>query len=55
MKQSKVVQLKECEHCKESLEIVQVKDGLVAREVASGEVHVCWDLPKDSTLLVMND
>jgi hypothetical protein len=50
-----VVELRECERCKESLEIVRVKENLEAREVASGEKHVCWDLPQDANLLVLND
>jgi len=55
LKKSDVVELRECERCKESLEIVRVKDHLVARDVASGEKHVCWDLPEDANLLVLND
>ncbi len=55
MEKPEVVELRECAQCKESLEIVRVKDDLVAREVASGERHVCWDLPQDANLLVLND
>ena len=50
-----VVEFRECDQCKESLKIVRVKDELVAREVASGEKHVCWELPQDANLLVLND
>ena len=53
-KQPEVVELRECERCKESLQIVRVKEHLEAREVASGEKHVCWDLPEDANLIVMN-
>ena len=55
MEKPEVVELRECERCKESLQIVRVKDHLVAREVASGEKHVCWDMPEDANLLVLSD
>ena len=51
-----MVARRECDRCHESLEIVQVKDGVVIpREVASGKRHVCWDLPEDANLLVLKD
>jgi hypothetical protein len=55
MKKPEVVELRECDQCKESLKIVRVKGDLVAREVASGDRHVCWELPQDANLLVLND
>ncbi len=55
MKKPEVVEIRECDRCKESLKIVRVKDDLVARDVASGERHVCWDLAQDANLLVLND
>lgn len=63
----KVVEIKaeyehrECDKCKEALVIVRPKkrDGMhepaIAMEVASGNRHVCWNLPEDANLIVMDD
>jgi hypothetical protein len=59
-----VVEIRECDQCKETLEIVRYKYELpsgtnasrvVALEMETGERHVCWDLPQDANLLVLND
>lgn len=51
--------LRECSRCKQSLQILHTKeDGgerVVALEVRSGKRHVCWDLPDDVNLLVLDD
>jgi hypothetical protein len=52
---------RECDKCKEALVIVRTKkkDGYhepaLAMEVATGNRHVCWDLPEDANLIVMDD
>jgi hypothetical protein len=47
--------LKECDRCKESLRIVKDDDRVVAYEIKSGDRHVCWSLPEDANLLVLED
>ncbi len=54
------ITLRECPRCKESLQIVHTKEidkaeRIVALEVQSGERHVCWQLPQDANLLVLDD
>jgi hypothetical protein len=51
---------RECDLCKEALVIVRVKKGdghepAMAMEVATGNRHVCWNLPEDANLIVMAD
>ena len=51
----------ECAICKEALQIVRVKawkggdDKVLAREVESGKQHVCFTIPQDANLLVLED
>ncbi len=49
------IELRECDKCKESLRVVHEEERVVAYEVASGERHVCWNLPEDANLLVLDD
>ena len=57
------IELRECDKCKESLRIVHENVHLghdevvraVAYEIASGKRHVCWNLPEDANLLVLDD
>lgn len=44
---------RECPYCKEMLNIYHTKDGPVAIEQASKKEHVCWDLPRDANLIVI--
>lgn len=51
---------RECALCKEALIILRRKVGdghepAIAMEVATGNRHVCWDLPEDANLIVMED
>lgn len=49
---------RECDYCKEALVILRVKgpDGdAIPVEVASGNRHVCWNLPEDANLIVIDD
>ena len=51
---------RECSYCKESLVILRLKyrDGAsdaIPMEVATGNRHVCWNLPEDANLIVMDD
>lgn len=51
---------RECDYCKESLVILRVKgidrvERAVAMEVVSGNRHVCWNLPEDANLIVIDD
>jgi len=58
-----LVEVRECGICKEALHIFHVTDKysdpddkrVVAREVASGERHACFTLPRDANLLVLED
>ena len=43
----------ECPLCHETLSVFQTKDGPVAIEKASAREHVCWDLPRDANLIVI--
>lgn len=49
----------ECSVCREALQVVRVKadrgDRIIAREIESGERHVCFDIPADANLLVLED
>lgn len=63
----KILRTSECEVCKETLNIVQVKawrgstdpdreaPRVIAVEVESGKQHVCFSLPSDANLLVLED
>lgn len=51
-----VVERRECERCKQALRIVRFPDQrLVAFDAKTKTRHVCWDLPEDANLLVMDD
>lgn len=52
--QSEVV-LAECERCKQALRIVRENGCEVAWDQVSDKQHVCWDLPEDACLLVLDD
>ena len=42
--------------CRQALRIVQENDDRqVAYDQGSGERHVCWDLPQDANLVVLDD
>ena len=49
----------DCSRCKTPLRIVQVQDEKGMREISydldSSRTHVCWDLPEDANLLVLED
>lgn len=51
----KIVAYKECEKCKQALVVVQVNDQKLLREQATDQRHVCWTLPQDANLLVLED
>lgn len=57
--QFEVKAFEECSRCRTPLRIVQVSDERGAREIAyerdSARQHVCWDLPEDANLLVLDD
>lgn len=46
---------KECPRCKEALTVTRRKGRVVASERHSGKQHVCWDLPADANLIVIDD
>jgi hypothetical protein len=51
---------RECDKCKDALMIVRKKvdDGhgpAIAMEIATGNRHVCWNLPEDANLIVIDD
>ena len=56
-----VLDTTECAVCKEQLQIVRVKawkgesDRVLAREVESGKQHVCFSVPTDANLLILED
>jgi hypothetical protein len=53
MKADDLITTRECPNCKETLNVYHTKDGPVAIEVASEKQHVCWDLPADANLIVI--
>lgn len=59
MKVEELLEVRECGVCKEALHVFRVtkgdEDRVVAREVASGKDHVCFELPQDANLLVLED
>lgn len=52
-----IVHVKECEVCREELLIVTEGDGerVIATDRKDGKRHVCFDLPQDAVLIVMED
>jgi hypothetical protein len=51
--EGKLLAIRECPLCKETLRVMETPDGPVAIEQASDRQHVCWDLPRDANLLVL--
>lgn len=49
----RLLAIRECPLCKETLRVLETPDGPVAIEQASEKQHVCWDLPQDANLLVL--
>lgn len=49
----RLIGIRECPKCRETLRIVETRDGPAAVEQASMKEHVCWDLPQDANLLVL--
>ncbi len=54
-----VVRTTECEVCKEPLNIVRVKawrtgERTIAVECESGKQHVCFTIPQDANLIVLD-
>lgn len=45
----------ECPRCKEALTVTRRKGVVTASERKSGKQHVCWDLPADANLIVIDD
>lgn len=45
----------ECDRCKQPLRIVRTKDREVSYDRDSEYRHVCWNLPEDANLLVLED
>lgn len=53
---SLIIQETECGRCKQALRLVTMADGReYAWDLKTNETHVCWDLPEDANLLVMDD
>lgn len=55
MNDEKIVAFKECASCKQALKVVEVEGQHLILELASGERHICWNLPQDANLLVLED
>ena len=50
-----IVAFRECAYCKQALKIVQVNGEERVLEQATDQRHVCWSLPQDANLLVLDD
>ncbi len=50
-----IVQVKECDVCRMAIRIISDEGRETAFDVASGDVHDCFDVPEDADLLVMDD
>lgn len=53
--QEAILSFMECSQCKQALKVVD-KDGQeLILEMATGQRHVCWSLPQDANLIVLDD
>lgn len=56
MKTPKILESRECDVCREALFLVDYGDDrVVATDRKDGQRHVCFDLPADANLLIMED
>jgi len=58
--ESQIIDVRECGVCREELLVwrevrVGTEDRVIARDRKDGKQHVCFDLPADANLLVLED
>lgn len=50
-----ILALRECAQCKQALKVVEKDGQQLILEMATDQRHVCWNLPQDANLLVLDD